>query len=49
MGKTIDLTAADGHKFSAYVAEPSGKPKGALGARDARCEDAFEHLRADAA
>ena len=30
MGKTIDLTAADGHKFSAYVAEPSGKPKGAL-------------------
>ena len=30
MGKTIELTAADGHKFSAYVAEPSGKPKGAL-------------------
>jgi carboxymethylenebutenolidase len=30
MSKTIDLTAADGHKFSAYVAEPSGKPKGAL-------------------
>src|SRR5688572_32576262 len=30
MGKTTDLTAADGHKFSAYVAEPSGKPKGAL-------------------
>jgi carboxymethylenebutenolidase len=30
MGKTIDLTAADSHKFSAYVAEPSGKPKGAL-------------------
>ena len=30
MGKTIDLSAADGHKFSAYVAEPSGKPKGAL-------------------
>ncbi|MES2563877.1 MAG: dienelactone hydrolase family protein [Pseudomonadota bacterium] len=30
MGKNIDLTAADGHKFSAYVAEPAGKPKGAL-------------------
>ena len=30
MGKTIDLTAGDGHKYSAYVAEPSGKPKGAL-------------------
>ncbi|HET7159162.1 MAG TPA: dienelactone hydrolase family protein [Burkholderiales bacterium] len=30
MGKHIDLTAADGHKFSAYVAEPAGKPKGAL-------------------
>jgi carboxymethylenebutenolidase len=30
MGKNIDLTASDGHKFSAYVAEPSGKPKGAL-------------------
>ncbi|HZM46711.1 MAG TPA: dienelactone hydrolase family protein [Burkholderiales bacterium] len=30
MGKTTDLTAADGHKFSAYVAEPSGKAKGAL-------------------
>jgi carboxymethylenebutenolidase len=30
MGTTIELTAADGHKFSAYRAEPSGKPKGAL-------------------
>ena len=30
MGKTIELTASDGHKFSAYVAEPSGKPRGAL-------------------
>jgi carboxymethylenebutenolidase len=30
MGKNIELTASDGHKFSAYVAEPSGKPKGAL-------------------
>src|SRR5690606_42072883 len=30
MGKTIELTAADGHKFSAYVAEPAGKPRGAL-------------------
>jgi carboxymethylenebutenolidase len=30
MGKTIELSAADGHKFSAYVAEPAGRPKGAL-------------------
>jgi carboxymethylenebutenolidase len=30
MGKTIELTAADGHKLSAYVAEPAGKPRGAL-------------------
>jgi carboxymethylenebutenolidase len=30
MGKRIDLGAADGHKLSAYVAEPAGKPKGAL-------------------
>src|SRR5918998_5621378 len=30
MGKNIELTASDGHKFSAYVAEPSGKAKGAL-------------------
>ena len=30
MGKNIELTASDGHKFSAYVAEPSGKPRGAL-------------------
>jgi carboxymethylenebutenolidase len=30
MGKTIELTATDGHRFSAYVAEPSGKAKGAL-------------------
>jgi len=30
MGKTIELTAADGHKFSAYRAEPAGKPKGGL-------------------
>jgi carboxymethylenebutenolidase len=30
MGKNIELTASDGHKFSAYVAEPSGNPKGAL-------------------
>src|SRR5688572_19786265 len=30
MGKNIELTAADGHKFDAYVAEPSGKPRGAL-------------------
>src|ERR1700694_5832205 len=30
MGNTIQLTAVDGHKFSAYRAEPKGKPKGAL-------------------
>ena len=30
MGKHIRLTAADGHAFAAYVAEPGGKPKGAL-------------------
>jgi carboxymethylenebutenolidase len=30
MGKNIELTASDGHKFSAYVAEPSGKARGAL-------------------
>ena len=30
MGTMIQLTAADGHKFSAYRAEPKGKPKGAL-------------------
>jgi carboxymethylenebutenolidase len=30
MGKTIELTAADGHKLSAYRAEPSGKPRGAV-------------------
>ena len=27
---TITLTAADGFKSSAYVAEPSGTPKGAI-------------------
>ena len=30
MGTMIQLTAADGHKFSAYRAEPAGKPKGAV-------------------
>jgi carboxymethylenebutenolidase len=30
MGKMIELTAADGHKFAAYVAEPAGKPRGAI-------------------
>lgn len=30
MGSTIQLTAADGHKFSCYKAEPAGKPKGAI-------------------
>src|SRR5947208_16125847 len=30
MGETINLTAEDGHKLSAYKATPSGKPHGAL-------------------
>lgn len=30
MGKTIHLKAADGHSFDAYVAEPAGKPRGAV-------------------
>lgn len=30
MGQSIELSASDGHNFSAYVAEPSGKPKGAI-------------------
>ena len=30
MGRNIELEAADGHRFAAYVAEPSGTPKGAL-------------------
>jgi carboxymethylenebutenolidase len=28
VGKTIELKASDGHKLAAYVAEPSGKPRG---------------------
>ena len=30
MGKMIELTAADGHKFAAYRADPAGQPRGAL-------------------
>jgi carboxymethylenebutenolidase len=30
MGKTLELTAADGFKLSAYRADPAGKPKGGL-------------------
>jgi len=30
MGTFIELKAADGHKFAAYVAEPSGKPRGGI-------------------
>ncbi len=30
MGSTIELTAADGHKFKAYRAEPAGKVRGGL-------------------
>lgn len=28
MGNTVELTASDGHKLDAYLAEPSGKPYG---------------------
>jgi carboxymethylenebutenolidase len=30
MGKMIELTASDGHKFAAYRADPAGKPRGGL-------------------
>jgi carboxymethylenebutenolidase len=30
MGSHIELTAADGHRFAAYRAEPPGRPRGAL-------------------
>ena len=30
MGRNIQLTAADGHGFSAYLAEPAGKPRGGI-------------------
>ena len=30
MAKNIQLAAADGFEFSAYVAEPAGKPKGGV-------------------
>ncbi len=30
MGKTIELSAADGHTFATYRADPSGKPRGAI-------------------
>ncbi len=30
MGKHIELTASDGHKFAAYRADPAGKPKGGI-------------------
>jgi carboxymethylenebutenolidase len=30
MGKFIEVTAADGHKLAAYVAQPSGKPRGGV-------------------
>jgi len=30
MGETIRLTAADGHQFDAYRAEPEGAPRGAV-------------------
>jgi carboxymethylenebutenolidase len=30
VAKTIELTASDGHRLSAYVAEPAGKPRGGV-------------------
>ena len=30
MTQTIELTAADGHRFNAYLAEPAARPRGAL-------------------
>ncbi|MGC3981333.1 MAG: dienelactone hydrolase family protein [Steroidobacteraceae bacterium] len=30
MGKSVQLTAADGHVFNVYCSEPTGKPKGAV-------------------
>jgi carboxymethylenebutenolidase len=30
MGQTIELTAKDGHRFSAYRAEPAGTPRGGV-------------------
>lgn len=30
MGRFTDLTAADGHTFPAWVAEPAGRPRGAV-------------------
>jgi carboxymethylenebutenolidase len=30
MGHKIQLTAADGHVISAYLAEPAGKPRGGI-------------------
>lgn len=29
-GQTIELTAADGHRFSAYLSQPAGQPRGGL-------------------
>jgi len=30
MGQHIELTASDGHRLSAYLAEPAGKPRGGI-------------------
>ena len=30
MGKTLKLKASDGFEFSAYRADPAGKPKGGM-------------------
>lgn len=30
MGRNVEIAASDGHRLDAYVAEPSGKPRGAI-------------------
>jgi carboxymethylenebutenolidase len=30
MGKYVEITASDGHRLDAYVAEPAGKPRGGI-------------------
>jgi len=30
MGRTIELTATDGHRLAAYLSEPAGKPRGGI-------------------
>ena len=30
MGRQVELQASDGHRFTAWLAEPAGKPRGGL-------------------